>query len=262
MSYTFFTLERDAELAILTLNHGKANVFTVPMHQELQGILDTLNADDSVLGLIITGRDKFFSAGANIADMVNYGVKEGTEFAEAGQTTANKLERSRFLTLMAVNGFAFGGGCEMGLAADMRVCAETAVFGQPEINIGVIPGWGGSRRLQRIVGRTKAFEMILTGEPINAAEAYRVGLVNAVHPVASLLDEAKKLARKVTSKGPTAIESCKRAMLAGQFLSDEQAEAVERELFGKAFATADRKEGMGAFIEKRPAAFPRQFPAK
>lgn len=257
--YTFFLLERDAELAILTLNHGKANPFTIPMHRELQGILDTLNADPTVLGLIVTGRDKFFSAGGNIADMINYDQTGGREFAEAGQTTINKLERSRFLTMMAVNGVAVGGGCEIGLGADMRVCSDTASFAQPEIKIGVIPGWGGSRRLQRIVGRTKAFEMILTGDPIDAAEAYRIGLVNAVHPVANLLDEAKKLARKVTSKGPHAIAACKEAMLAGQFLADAEAEAVERALFARCFGTADQKEGMGSFIEKRPAAFPRQF---
>jgi len=252
--------ERQGEIAVLTLNNETANPFVPEMHAELSEVLEGLGRDDTVLGVVITGRGKFFSAGANISRMVEFDQTAAREFGEAGQRTFRILEDSRFVTVAAVNGVAAGGGCELSLACDFRVASAKALFGQPEVNIGAIPGWGGCRRLTRVVGYPKALSLILTGDLIPAERALAIGLVESVVPEGeSVLDAGLSLCRRVTARSPRAISDAKRALRAGLELGRAEAEAVELQGFAAAFGRPDREEGMRAFLERRPAAFSRKF---
>ena len=180
---------------------------------------------------------------------------EARQFAKLGHRVMSAIERCPKPVIAAVNGFALGGGCELALGCDIRIVAENARFGQPEVNLGVIPGFGGTQRLARLIGKGRALELILTGEMIDAAEAYRIGLANKVVPLDQLMDTTKKMASTIISKGSYAVQLAKEAVRNGLELDLDRANQYEAELFGLCFATADQKEGMQAFLEKRQAEF-------
>ena len=177
------------------------------------------------------------------------------DFALLGHRVMQLIEKGPKPVIAAVNGFALGGGCELAMGCDLRIASDNAKFGQPEVNLGVIPGFGGTQRLPRLVGKGRAMELVLTGDMIDAQEALRIGLVNKVYPLADLLGEAKKMAKKILAKGPLAVRLGKEAICNGVEMDLDRACAYEADLFGFCFATADQKEGMQAFLEKRPAKF-------
>jgi enoyl-CoA hydratase len=199
--------------------------------------------------VILSGAgDKAFVAGADISEIANLGLADGTEFSRRGQAVFDFIEGLGKPVIAAVNGFALGGGCELAMACTVRIASENAVFGQPEVKIGLIPGYGGTQRLPRLVGKGRALQLLLTGETISAADALSIGLVNQVVPVAQLIPAAEALAKKIIANGPLALKFCIDAVNSEDF-------SVEANLFGLACATEDMKEGTKAFLEKRPAEF-------
>ncbi len=207
-------------------------------------------------GLILTGAgDRAFVAGADIAAMAGFSAEEARAFAERGQAVLERLERLPVVTVAAVNGFALGGGCEVALACDLVYASERARFGQPEVNLGIIPGFGGTQRLPRRIGTMRALELLLTGEACDARRARELGLVLEVLAPDKLLPHAREQVRKVASRGPAAIASVKRLVQAGAGLPLSAACELERHGFAATFSTADAREGMRAFLEKRPPRF-------
>lgn len=225
----------------------------------------TLEELDSVLGeveegaaraLVLTGAgDRAFVAGADLSAMANLGSAEALAFAERGHAVFDRLERLPAPTIAAVNGFALGGGCELILACDLVYASPRARFGQPEVNLGIIPGFGGTQRLPRRVGAMRALEMILTGEPVDAGKARELGLVLEVLPSEELVPHARAQARKILSRGPLAISAVKRLVRTGADLPLASANELERNAFAQLFATGDAHEGIRAFLEKRAARF-------
>jgi len=250
-------LEISEEIATITINRpGAMNAMTRAILEELGSVVEEIAATAGIRAVIITGAGtKAFMAGADIAAMRDMTASQGRELALLAHGIYAAIERSPKPYIAAVNGYALGGGCELALACDMRIASENARFGQPEINIGVLPGFGGSQRLPRLIGKGRALEMILTGDMIDAGEAYRIGLANKVVPQEELLAEARRLAAKIASKSALATALCKQAVVNGLEMDLARACAYEAELFGYSFATADQKEGMAAFLEKRPALF-------
>ena len=190
-------------------------------------------------------------AGADIGEMSTLTKAEGEAFGKKGNDVFRKLETFPIPVIAAVNGFALGGGCEISMSCDIRICSENAVFGQPEVGLGITPGFGGTQRLARIVGTGKAKEMIYGARNIKAEEAYRIGLVNNVYPAEELMPAAKKLASTIARNAPIAVRNCKRAINEGIQVDMDQAIVIEEKLFGSCFETCDQKEGMNAFLEKR-----------
>ncbi len=247
-------LERDGAVGIITLNRPKVlNALNAALLDEVSAALTELERDRSVLAIIITGSgEKAFAAGADIGELnalENAGA--GTHKARHGQLVTRKIEELRKPVIMAVNGFALGGGCELAMAGDIMIASENAKFGQPEVNLGLIPGFGGSQRTTRLVGKGMAAYLCLTGEAIDAAEALRIGLVQRVVPLANLMDEAKRIANTIASKAPLAITMCKRAINGGAHLSIDDALKMEAQQFGILVDTKDFREGTSAFLEKR-----------
>jgi enoyl-CoA hydratase len=243
-------------VAIITLDNPPMNILSAPVLDALAEAVVQLNDDPSVHALILTGAgDKGFTAGADIKEMVSMGRAAASRYSMKGQAVAHLLEASPVPVIAAVHGFCMGGGCELALACDFVLAADNALFGQPEINIGVIPGWGGSRRLTRAIGVVRARRWILTGERYPAQTAMDEGFVDRVVPRDRLMDEAIGLALTLASKGAVALAAAKYAVnLASE--PDRRLEFVyERELWGMLFETQDQKEGMRAFLEKRPASF-------
>ena len=221
------------------------------MLEELDHILDEID-QSSVRALILTGAgEKSFVAGADIGEMSSFSKEEGEAFGKRGNDIFKRLETFPIPIIAAVNGFALGGGCELSLSCDIRICSENAVFGQPEAGLGITPGFGGTQRLARIVGPGMAKQMIFTARNIKAEEAYRIGLVNAIYPQNELLTEAKKMAKGIADNAPIAVRNCKKAINDGLQVDMDQAVVIEEKLFGDCFETYDQKEGMGAFLEKR-----------
>ncbi len=257
MPREYLLLEVCEGIATVTINRpGAMNAMTREILEELGSVVEEIAATAEIRAAIITGAGtKAFMAGADIAAMKDMSAPQGRELALLAHDIYAAIERSPKPYIAAVNGYALGGGCELSLACDIRIASENARFGQPEINIGVLPGFGGSQRLPRLIGKGRALEMILTGDMIDAAEAYRIGLANKVVPQEELLAEARKLATRIASKSALAIALCKQAVVNGLEMDLARACAYEAELFGYSFATADQKEGMAAFLEKRPAAF-------
>lgn len=257
MTYENLLIETENEIAIITINRPEAmNALNEKTLLELQDIFVSVAEDVTVKVVILTGTgEKAFVAGADIAAMQPLSVLKARQFAKLGHRVMSAIERCPKPVIAAVNGFALGGGCELALGCDIRIVAENARFGQPEVNLGVIPGFGGTQRLARLIGKGRALEMILTGEMIDAAEAYRIGLANKIVPLDQLLDTTKKMASAITSKGPYAVQLAKEAVRNGLELDLERANQYEAELFGLCFATVDQKEGMVAFLEKRQAEF-------
>ncbi|MCI4347175.1 MAG: enoyl-CoA hydratase/isomerase family protein [Thermoplasmata archaeon] len=252
-------VERRGPVAILTLNNPPLNIITGRLLEDLAGHILELSKDASVRVLVIAGAgDRAFSGGANIKDMVTMDRAEASAFSTKGQAVANLLERSPLPVIAAVHGFCLGGGCELSQACDFIIASEDAVFGQPEIDIGVIPGWGGSRRLTRAVGVVRARRWILTGEQIPAKTAFKYGLLDRVVPNDRLMEEAMALARELAAKPAVAVAAAKYAVNQAADPSRLLGLEYERELWGLLFDTDDQKEGMKAFLEKRPASFPDQ----
>ena len=252
----FITYEAEGQIGIITINRPKAlNALNSTVLEELDKTLDAVDLQ-TVRCLILTGAgEKSFVAGADIGEMSTLTKAEGEAFGKKGNDVFRKLETFPIPVIAAVNGFALGGGCEISMSCDIRICSENAVFGQPEVGLGITPGFGGTQRLARIVGTGKAKEMIYGARNIKAEEAYRIGLVNNVYPLEELMPAAKKLAATIARNAPIAVRNCKRAINEGLQVDMDQAVVIEEKLFGNCFETYDQKEGMAAFLEKRPAKF-------
>ncbi len=236
----------------LTVNRPEAlNALNSQVLDELSRALDELDLS-TVRCLIVRGAgDKAFVAGADIAQMKDLSRAEGEAFGRLGNDVMRKLETLPIPTIAAVGGYALGGGCELAMACDFRICSDTAVFGQPETGLGITPGFGGTQRLARLIGPGMAKQLIYTARNIKADEALRIGLVNAVHPLGELYAAAEKLAGQIAANAPIAVRAAKRAIDEGLELPMDRAIAVEAAAFGSCFDTADQREGMGAFLEKR-----------
>lgn len=248
----FITYEVEGQIGIITINRPKAlNALNSAVLDELDKTLDAVD-QEAIRCLILTGAgEKSFVAGADIGEMSTLTKAEGEAFGKKGNDVFRKLETFPIPVIVAVNGFALGGGCEISMSCDIRICSENAVFGQPEVGLGITPGFGGTQRLARIVGTGKAKEMIYGARNIKAEEAYRIGLVNNVYPAEELMPAAKKLASTIARNAPIAVRNCKRAINEGIQVDMDQAIVIEEKLFGSCFETCDQKEGMNAFLEKR-----------
>ena len=248
----FITYEQDGFVGVITINRPKAlNALNSDVLKELDACLDGINLE-TTRALILTGAgEKSFVAGADIGEMSTLTKAEGEAFGKIGNDVFRKLETFPIPVIAAINGFALGGGCEISMSCDIRICSENAVFGQPEVGLGITPGFGGTQRLARIIGVGKAKEMIYAATNVKAEEAYRVGLVNAVYPLEELMPAAKKLAGKIAKNAPIAVRACKKAINEGLDAVMDEAIVIEEKLFGSCFETEDQKEGMKAFLEKR-----------
>ena len=248
----YITYEAEGQIGIITINRPKAlNALNSTVLDELDKTLDGVDLE-SIRCLILTGAgEKSFVAGADIGEMSSLTKAEGEAFGKKGNDVFRKIETFPIPVIAAVNGFALGGGCEISMSCDIRICSENAVFGQPEAGLGITPGFGGTQRLARIVGTGKAKEMIYGARNIKAEEAYRIGLVNNVYPLEELMPAAKKLAATIARNAPIAVRNCKRAINEGLQVDMDQAVVIEEKLFGNCFETYDQKEGMAAFLEKR-----------
>lgn len=248
----FITYEQDGFVGVITINRPKAlNALNSDVLKELDACLDGINLE-TTRALILTGAgEKSFVAGADIGEMSTLTKAEGEAFGKIGNDVFRKIETFPIPVIAAINGFALGGGCEISMSCDIRICSENAVFGQPEVGLGITPGFGGTQRLARIIGVGKAKEMIYAATNIKAEEAYRIGLVNAVYPLEELMPAAKKLAGKIAKNAPIAVRACKKAINEGLDAVMDEAIVIEEKLFGSCFETEDQKEGMKAFLEKR-----------
>lgn len=250
-------LAREDAVAVVTLRRPPVNALNFALLDELSRVLRELDDDRDVRAVILTGSgDKAFAAGADIGELAGLGSPgEAKAASQRGQALTCQIERMRLPVIAAINGFALGGGCELAMGCDIRIASESAKLGQPEVNLGIIPGYGGSQRTLRLCGRGMATYLCLTGEMIDAHEAHTVGLVERVVPAAELMNEARRVAALIASKAPLAIAACKRAIDRGADLSLDEALAFEASEFGALIATADFKEGTAAFLEKRKPAF-------
>ncbi|HHT02185.1 MAG TPA: crotonase [Firmicutes bacterium] len=257
MAYEYVLLEKDGCLAIITINRPKAlNALNADVLRDLQAAVRAAHDDPEVAVLIITGAgEKAFVAGADIAFMQDMSPQEARPWTRMGQAIFAEIENLDKPVIAAVNGFALGGGCELAMACDIRVASEKARFGQPEVNLGIIPGFGGTQRLPRLVGKGMAKRLIFSGDMIDAATAERIGLADMVVPVDELMAKTKELAMSIAAKGPTAIKLAKAAINRGLELDLAAGVDYEAEVFALCFATADQKEGMKAFLEKRKPEF-------
>jgi enoyl-CoA hydratase len=249
-------LETKDDIAVVQLNKPKVmNALDKGLLNELLDALDLLNQSPNIKGLIITGAGKAFVAGADISQMRSYSSEEGREYAAYAQSVFNKIEAMSKPVIAAVNGFALGGGCELALACDFIIAGEKAVFGQPEVSLGIIPCFGGTQRLSRYVGIGKAKEMIFTGNFVQSDEAEKIGLVSKVVEQEVLIDEAIDTMKKIISNAPLAIKYAKIAVNSSYDLDLKSGLELEKDLVGLCFATEDQSEGMVAFVEKRAATF-------
>ncbi len=250
---TNILLEKKGLYAVATINRPKAlNALNSEVLSDLDELVQTVSADADIRALVITGSgEKAFVAGADIGEMSTLTPEEGEAFGKHGNDVFRKLETLPLPTIAAVNGFALGGGCELSMSCDIRICADTAVFGQPEAGLGITPGFGGTQRLARLVGPGMAKQLIYTAKNIKADEAYRIGLVNAVYPLDELMPAAEKMAETIAKNAPIAVRACKKAINEGLEVAMDDAVVIEEKLFGSCFKTADQIEGMSAFLEKR-----------
>jgi enoyl-CoA hydratase len=255
MTFENILVEREDRIAIVTINRPKVlNALNNQTIAELRAAMAELKSDEGVRAIVLTGAgEKSFVAGADINELAVLSPVQGKEQARAGQAAFDEIEKLGKPVIAAINGFALGGGCELALACTMRLAADTAKVGQPEINLGIIPGYAGSQRLPRLVGKGLALEMLLTGEMISAERAQQIGLVNRVVPAAELLAEAKSLAASLASKAPIAARYILEAVNTGLEMPLAEAQYLETALFGAIASTEDSKEGTRAFLEKRKA---------
>jgi enoyl-CoA hydratase len=257
MAYENIQLEVEEGIAVLTIHRPKVlNSLNRATLLELDQVLGELGRRDDVGVVILTGAgDKAFVAGADIKEMSVMGAEAGRQWAHLGQRVLRHIERLGKPIIAAVNGFALGGGCEMAMAATVRVAASNAAFGQPEVNLGLIPGFAGTQRLARLVGKGRALELILTGDRIGAEEAHRIGLVNRVVAPERLLEECRQMARAILAKAPLAVRYALEAVHHGVEAGFEEGSRLEASLFGLTFASEDMREGTQAFLEKRAPRF-------
>ncbi|MEG0771786.1 short-chain-enoyl-CoA hydratase [Clostridium sp.] len=256
MNYNNIILEKEGNLAIVKINRPKAlNALNSETLKELDNVIDTIANDSELYVVVLTGEGKAFVAGADISEMKDLNPIEGRNFGMLGNKVFRKLENLDKPVIAAINGFALGGGCELSMACDMRIASTKAKFGQPEVGLGITPGFGGTQRLSRLVGEGMAKQLIYTGDIITAEEALRIGLVNKVVEPETLLDEAKAIASKISKNAPIAVKLCKTAINKGMQMDIDNAIMYEAEVFGLCFSTEDQKEGMTAFVEKRDKDF-------
>ncbi|MDR3089264.1 MAG: enoyl-CoA hydratase/isomerase family protein [Desulfobulbaceae bacterium] len=257
MDYQNLIVEYSGAVATITFNRPKAlNAINRDVVDELAACCAEIAAKTAeIRAVIVTGAGKAFIAGADIAYMRDLAPLAARDFALAGQKAIAALENLPQPVIGAINGFALGGGCETALACDFRIASETAKFGQPEVNLGILPGFGGSQRLPRLIGKGLAAELLFTGNIIDAQEACRIGLVNRVVAADQLMAECKKLAEHIASRGPVAVRLCKEAVNKGLEMGLEEGCYFEADSFGLCCTSPDQKEGMSAFLEKRPAKF-------
>ncbi len=248
---------RHDRVLVATLNRTDAlNAISAQVLADLDAVLTDAESDAGIGALVLTGAGgKAFAAGADISEFRGATAVEARAIAARGQTLTRRLERSRLPVIAAINGYALGGGCEIALACDIRLAAESARLGQPEVTLGIVPGWGGSQRLPAIVGAGVAREMILTGRHVGAQEALRIGLVNALHPSERLLEEAIELGNRIAALPPLAVAWAKELTVAATAGDLDARLERERDVFALTFATEDHVEGVSAFLEKRPGEF-------
>lgn len=255
--YRYVVVEQTEGLATVSVNRpDRLNALNADTVDEIGKVFRALESDESVRGVVLTGAgEKAFVAGADIAELSKMGPITGVAVSRQGQDVFRAIELMRKPVVAAINGFALGGGLELALACHLRIASENARFGLPEVKLGIIPGYGGTVRLPRLVGRGRALQMILTGEMIDAEEARRIGLVNDVVPLAALMDAARGLVTRITSNGPVAVAMALEAVDHGFHATTDDALRLESNLFGLLASTEDMREGMAAFLEKRRPEF-------
>jgi enoyl-CoA hydratase len=256
MDYKNIIVEKDDRVVLITLNREKAlNALNSEIIGELLDFFQTSRTDKTIGCVIITGGGKAFVAGADVAELAKCDVKEAVQTSTRGHYLMKMIESFPRPVIAAINGFALGGGCELALACDIRLASEKAKFGQPEVGLGIIPGYGGTQRMARMVGKGKAKQLMLTGEIISAAEAYRIGLADEIYPHDELLDKAKEMARSIALKGPYAVTIAKECVNRGIDINLTAGCDLEIASFGTIYGTKDALEGLNAFLEKRPPKF-------
>ena len=256
MEYKKLIIQDNGAVRVIKINNPEAlNALNTAILKELDAAFTEVAEDNSILAVVLTGEGRAFVAGADISEMKSKNAIEGEIFGKLGASVFRKIELLPKPVIAAVNGFALGGGCELAMSCDIRLASTKAKFGQPEVGLGITPGFSGTQRMPRLIGMGKAKELIYTADIIDAAEAYRIGLVNHVYEPEALMEEAMKMAEKIASKAPIAVKNSKEAINRGIQTDMDSAVAIEAYLFGLCFASEDQKEGMTAFFEKRKANF-------
>jgi enoyl-CoA hydratase len=256
MAFETILMDQENGVVVLTLNRPPVNVLNTTVGQELRAAFEEIDRDAAARAVIMTGGgERAFAAGADIRELQTLAGAEAEGMVQRWHHLFRRMETFRLPIIAAVNGVALGGGCELAMACDLRIASENARFGQPEINLGLIPGWGGTQRLPRLVGQGRAMELLMTGDPIDAAEACRIGLVNRVVPPDALMDTARTLARTLAGKGAVALRMIKACVQTGLNGPLDAGLAFEARQFGAVCATGDKAEGIAAFLEKRPPVF-------
>lgn len=256
MEYKKLIIQDNGAVRVIKINNPEAlNALNTAILKELDAAFTEVAEDNSILAVVLTGEGRAFVAGADISEMKSKNAIEGEIFGKLGASVFRKIELLPKPVIAAVNGFALGGGCELAMSCDIRLASAKAKFGQPEVGLGITPGFSGTQRMPRLIGMGKAKELIYTADIIDAAEAYRIGLVNHVYEPEALMEEAMKMAEKIASKAPIAVKNSKEAINRGIQTDMDSAVAIEAYLFGLCFASEDQKEGMTAFFEKRKANF-------
>lgn len=252
MEFKNLILEIRTDYALIKINRPDAlNALSTALYADINGALDEVEKNEQLRCLIITGEGKAFVAGADILEMSEMGYDAAKEYSLIGHNTFNRIANFRIPVIAAVNGFALGGGCEFAMSCDIRIANNFAKFGQPEVNLGLIPGYCGTQRLSRLVGLSNALHLLMTADMIDAQEAYRIGLVQKVVPAEDLLAESEKMAVRIASKGKLAVEKVKEVTVKGFTMNFDEAASLEVEEFAKLFGKPESKEGMMAFLEKR-----------
>ena len=248
----YIKLSAEGNVGVLTINRPAAlNALNDQVIRELDEALDSIDLD-SIRCLVVTGEgQKAFVAGAEIGQLRGLAKAEGEAFGKLGNDVFRKLETLPIPTIAAVCGFALGGGCELAMSCDIRLCSDTAVFGQPEVGLGITPGFGGTQRMARLIGMGRAKELLYTARKVKAPEALAIGLVQGVYPAEQLMEEALKMAQRIAGNAPIAVRACKKAVNDGLQVDMDRAVTVEEKLFGSCFETEDQKNAMSAFVEKR-----------
>ncbi|MGM0405177.1 MAG: enoyl-CoA hydratase/isomerase family protein [Thermoplasmatota archaeon] len=246
-------LEKDDDIPIIKIDNPPMNAICTELLDSLEKTLNLLEDDENIQVVIIEGVGKAFVAGADISEMIDMSPKDAEEFSKKGQELFNKIENFPVPVIAAVDGYALGGGMELAMACDIIIASDRSLFGQPEVGLGVIPGFGGTQRLPRIVGAKKAKELIFTGKKIDAKEAYEIGLTNKIVDPENLMEEVMKLSKSISKNGPLAVKYAKRAINEGGLL--DKASYKEIEMFKKCFETEDQKIGMDAFLNKKEPEF-------
>ena len=256
MEYKKLIIQDNGAVRVIKINNPEAlNALNTAILKELDAAFTEVAEDNGILAVVLTGEGRAFVAGADISEMKSKNAIEGEIFGKLGASVFRKIELLPKPVIAAVNGFALGGGCELAMSCDIRLASTKAKFGQPEVGLGITPGFSGTQRMPRLIGMGKAKELIYTADIIDAAEAYRIGLFNHVYEPEALMEEAMKMAEKIASKAPIAVKNSKEAINRGIQTDMDSAVAIEAYLFGLCFASEDQKEGMTAFFEKRKANF-------